>query len=385
MTVSEIRAGIPALSRYIHLNPAGVAPTPRVLTDEIVRLYELIGEHGYIVRSVVDEITAAKERTRTGLASLLGVTAKEIAFIRSVSEGVSIIANGLALKEGDEVVITDRENPACLLPWLNLVRRKGIKVRKLALGDGENVLSRFESLLGDRTRMVAVSHTTSSPGIRLPVRDMCRIAKKRGIPVLLDGAQAAGCLDFNLPDIGCDFYVTTAYKWMMGPRGTALIYVKSERTAEIDVTWTGTLCTKSIDRERDEFELNDSALRFEFGSRHLPLYAAWEKSLQFLAQAGGADIEKRALAHAHRLKTSLKALPGVAVATPMDAEISAGIVVFSVEGVKGPDAVKRLFDKHRIVCASPDGANQIRFSTGFYLTDEEIDTAVAAVRELAGA
>ena len=384
MTIAEIRAGIPALSRYIHLNPAGVAPTPAVLTEEIVRLYELIGEHGYIVRSVVDEITAAKERTRAGLASLLGVAAKEIAFTRSVSEGVSIIANGLALSSGDEVIITDLENPACLLPWLNLARRKGIRVRKLRPAEGGNTLSRFESLLSDRTRMVAVSHTTSSPGIRLPVRDICRIAANRGVPVLLDGAQAAGCLDFDLTDIGCDFYVATAYKWMMGPRGTAFLYVRSERTAEIEVTWTGTLCTQNIDRERDEFELYDSARRFEFGSRHLPLYAAWQKSLQFLEQAGAAEIEKRTLALAHRLKTSLNEMPGVQVVTPLAAETSAGIVVFSVEGTQGPDAVRRLFDNHRIVCASPDGAKLIRFSTGFYLTEEEIDTAVQAVKGLPG-
>jgi selenocysteine lyase/cysteine desulfurase len=381
MDLEKIREGIPALSRYIHLNAAGISPAPAVVTDEVIRLYRLIGDHGYIVRSVAGEIEEAQEKTRRNLASYLNVSPEEIAFIRSVSEGVSIVAYGLPLKAGDEVIITDLENPACYLPWLNLARQKGIVVKKIRLGQGD-VLSQARRLITNRTKIVAISHVTSLPGIRLPVEGIIKLAHGRGVWVLLDGAQAAGCLALDLKAMDCDFYTSTAYKWMMGPRGTGFLYLKRNLLPVVDVTWSGSMATRRLDYDTDEYEYYDSAKRYEYGSRHSPLYAAYGKAIQFFSEVGPKKIEERSLTLARRFKESLGKIHGVRVITSMSEEDSAGIVVFSIDGLSGDEAAKTMFSRHKIVCVGAEG-DRVRFSSAFYLTDEEVEKSLGAVSGLA--
>lgn len=383
--MANVRADIPATGRYIHMNTAGIGPTLQPVTDEIMRLYQLIGAHGYGIGAVKSEVEAGERLTRAALASLLHVDPEEVALVRSTSEAVSIVAFGLPLARGDEVIITDLENPACYLPWLVLRRQKGIAVRKLQLSGRDSsrkelILDRLEQLLSDRTRVIAVSHVTSRPGIKLPAEEICDMARRRGILVLFDGAQAAGCLDLDLSAMGCDFYASCAYKWMLGPAGTGFLYLRRSAMAQVDVTWTGSMAAESLDWETDEYSFWESAGRYEFGLRQAPLYCGYGKAVEFLAQLGTANVERRVNEIASYMKQELAKVPGVKVVTPIPRETSAGIVVAAVDGRTGEEMAESLFQRHRIVCVSV-GGNQVRFSAGFYLTDEEVDSCIEAVRE----
>src|SRR5262249_34136542 len=167
------------------------------------------------------------------VARMLRVSADEIAVTRNTSEGSNIIVKGVELKSGDEVLITDHNHPSNGDSWKVRARRDGFVVKSLpvpvpARRSGE-LISAFEKAITPRTRVIAITHLTSTTGILYPAREIAALARKRGIYMHLDGAQTFGALDVNLQEIGCDSYSTSSHKWLMGPLEAGLLYVRAER------------------------------------------------------------------------------------------------------------------------------------------------------------
>ena len=175
--IEKVRAEIPALKNSIYMNTGGTGPLPKTVLGEVNDTFQKIGEGGPDVKAIRDPIKSKLEETRDIIAHLLNASSDEITFTRSISEGLSIVAYGLDWEAGDEVIVTGEEHPSSILIWLSLVKRYGIKVRKLQLQKSkEAYLRSLENLINDKTKLISLSHVTTDTGTRLPAKEICQFA-----------------------------------------------------------------------------------------------------------------------------------------------------------------------------------------------------------------
>ncbi len=383
--LQRIRAEIPALENVIYLNTGTFGPLPRPVTAELHRVYTQIEKHGPFTPTVFrDTLVEGYEATRTRIAALLNAHPDEIALTRNVTDGINIVVHGFDWRPGDEVIITDQEHPSGTMPWLNLAERVGINLRVLKLvEDEEEILTRFQSLLSSRTRLAAFSHVTSSTGLRLPVKRMCALARDAGVPTLVDGAHAVGAFAVDVQDIGCDFLAGCGHKWLLAPQGTGVFYIRRERHDQVHADWLGWGLEHEYDPATLTYKLAPTAARYEAATRAWPLFLAFGKAVEFITTVGLDAIEARVQPLVQELKTRLAQIPGVRVHSPANGALSTGLVTFEVRGWESEALTNHLWHAHRIVVNWLREVNMVRASVAFFTSEEELDTLVQAVAELA--
>ena len=383
LDVAKLRGQIPALRKLVYLNTGGSGPLPRAVAEEIAGDYRALLEEGPDVPAVRDAIAEKYERCRDTVARFFSVTPEEIAFTRSVSEGLSAIAYGMDWSPGDEVVVTSEEHPSGIMVWLNLAERRGIAVKKLPLvADRDELLARLESIVTDRTRLIAVSHVTTDTGLKLPATEICSLAHQRGIAVAFDAAHSAGQFPIDLREVDADFYLATGRKWLLGGWGAAMMYVRKEWIAKLKVSATG-LWAGTWDHQTDELRFFDTAHRFEYGDRHMPVYNGMAKGIEFVASVGLANVETRVKELTARLKAAIEEIPGVSLRSPEPPEMSTGIVTFSVEGLTGVELSNQMWERWRILGRRALDETAMRVCVAFFTSDEEIEVTVSAMSTLA--
>jgi len=196
-----------------------------------------------VVRAMIDHLLSAEEfrepeypwfgyeesprlrEVRDALAAFLHVSREELALVRNATEANNVVANGLTFKPGDEILLTDQEHPGGRCPWEQKAARFDVKLNTVTLpkppATAEEIVERFERALTPRTRLVFFSHITTATGVVLPAKEICAMARRRGVLTQVDGAHAIGQIPLDLSDIGCDFYTTSPHKWLMAPKGPA--------------------------------------------------------------------------------------------------------------------------------------------------------------------
>ena len=381
MDITAIRAQIPALENVHPLNAGGVAPMPQAALDTLAECYarEAREVHGGGVMRWYDE---QFEGLRHDLAEFLNADPEEIALIRAVSEGISLVAEGLNLRAGDRVILTDEEHPSGYLSWLNLQQRRGIDVAwaKVA-ADDQTFLAGLEAVTNDRTRAICLSHVTTERGFVLPVREVSAFARQRGIVTIIDGAQSVGQMPVDLHELGCDFYAFPAFKWCMGPYGVGVMHVRAGALELVEVPGSGAGAAQSSSFPPGEFALHASARRYEYGARPYPLYVAWRKSLEFLRAAGDVQaIQARNRELALDLIDALDGIEGSEIYTPDQGARRTGIVTFGLQGVPGTPLAHHLIRAHNVLCRRAHHDQGVRISLHFFADRTEIDAVVAAVR-----
>lgn len=375
----KYREQLPALKKSIYLNTGGSGPLPIPILEEIKSTYEYLATEGQILIPVVNNMKAKAEKVRNTIASFLGASPEEISFTRCITEGINTIAYAMDLQRGDEVIISDQENPAFILPFLNLVHIKGIKVKKLKIENSiEKIIQNLKEIINTKTKLIALSHVTHVSGIQLPVTEICNIAHSMGILVAVDGAQACGQVDVNVKLLGCDFYLMTCHKWLCGPEGVGAMYIDEKTLGKIRPPFTGVGAQESFDFENDIIVFHDNAKKFEFGGRHLPLYHAMGKAIEFNAQIGINNIVKRSRELAENLRYRLKGLKGLNIISPENKELSTGIFTFFIENADHELIVRRAAEKNIIIQWRTidliKKTKGIRVSLAWFITDEEIET-----------
>ena len=169
---------------------------------------------------------------RDPLAAFVGCTRDEIALLRNATEANSYIANGIDMKPGDEVLMTDQEHPGGEQPWQLKAKRYGIVVKKVKLPepvqDAPQVLNLFSDAITPRTRVIFFSHITTVTGVVLPAKEICALARSKGIISAVDGAHVTGMMQLNLHDVGCDMYSSSPHKWLQAPKGSGFLYVRND-------------------------------------------------------------------------------------------------------------------------------------------------------------
>jgi len=362
----------------IYLNAANVCPASRLVMDR--HLAFLRDFHGNPSFQNRDKYTALRESLRSKVARMLRVTADEVAVTRNTSEGSNLVVKGVDLKAGDEVMLTRHNHPSNLDSWKVRARRDGFSVKELAVPvparSAEELYSAIEKEITPRTKVIAITHLTSTTGIQYPAREIAALARKQGIWMHLDGAQTFGSLDVNLQEIGPDSYSTSTHKWLMGPLEAGFLYVRSERIPQL---WPSIVTAGWADDLK-------GARKFEvFGQRDDPRVAALEAAIDFVMLIGMPVVQARVIELAKYTKTQLMNLPNVELKTNMEQALSGGVIKFRLRNVPTKSAYDTLWERHRISMAmTASGESEgLRLSPHIYNSIEQIDRTVAAVRALA--
>jgi cysteine desulfurase / selenocysteine lyase len=401
LDVAAIRRDFPVLRRRVYSRPlvyldnAATTQKPQCVIDRLVRYYS--EENANIHRGVhllsveaTNAYDAARERVQRFLNA---AEAREIVFARGATEAINLVAATFGRAQvgaGDEVVISEMEHHSNIVPWQMLCEEKGARLRVIPITDaGELRLDEYQRLIGPRTRIVSVAHVSNALGTINPVEDIVRLAHDRGIPVLLDGAQAVAHMPVDVRAIGCDFYAFSGHK-VFGPTGVGVLYGRAPLLEAMPPYQGGGDMIRSV--SFDETRYNDVPYKFEAGTPHIAGVVGLAAAIDYLTSVGG----DRVAAHEHDLLVygteRLSEIAGLRLKGT--APRKAGILSFVVDGIH-PHDLGTVLDRHGVAiraghhCSQPLMARlgvpaTARASLALYNTREEIDTLVESVRSAKG-
>jgi len=311
---------------------------------------------------------------RDPLAEFIGCTRDELALVRNATEANSYIANGLDMKPGDEVLMTDQEHPGGEQPWNLRAKRYGIVVKKVTLPkpvpNAAAVLNLFNDAISPRTRVMFFSHIPTVTGVVLPAKELCALARSKGILSAVDGAHVVGMMRLNLHELGCDMYTSSPHKWLQAPKGSGLLYVRDE---VIDRLWN-TIVTAGWDEPKLRAE------RFQrIGSSNVPALWGLRAAVQLANQIGLDRIERR---HRQMADYILKEMVqrGAESWTSPDPALRCAIAAVNVP----PHQITELETwmwKNKKIRIRGGAPSKIRLSTPYYLLRKDIDRYLASFDE----
>ncbi|HET7292516.1 MAG TPA: aminotransferase class V-fold PLP-dependent enzyme [Vicinamibacteria bacterium] len=371
---SSVREHFPMPKDLAVMNAANLCPSSLPVLDALDRAtHEMDRQPSPAFR---EEMHEAKEVTRRLLAGFLRVSPEEIVLTRNTSESNNLVSSGLDLRAGDEVLLFSDNHPSNDDAWKEKARRFGYAVKAVPAVSphpgAEYYVDAFTRALTARTRVLAFTHLTSTVGDLFPARELCRIARERGILTLVDGAQSFGLLDVNLREMDPDFYTGSAHKWPCGPKEAGVLFINRRSQERI---WPSLYSAYP--------GATGISKTFEsFGQRDEPAIRAFGEALQLQTRVGREAIERRGQELAQALMAGLSALDGVKLWTHADPARSAAVVSFDPGGLDPDKLALALYEKDRIVCAKRPGADRggIRLSPHFYNSHAEVERAVGAIK-----
>ena len=371
-----VRAQFSFTERAVPMNAANLCPSFRAVAENVALLTaDIDRDCSFNNRG---KFGALLENARARVAAQLNVSADEIALVRNTSEANNIINAGIPLAAGDDVLIWDQNHPTNNVAWEVRAARHGFSVRRVATPaqpqSVEELVDAFASELHENTRVLAITQVSNVSGIKLPVRELTRIARERGIHVHLDGAQTWGAMALDLRELDVDSYSASAHKWYMGPKEVGLLYVRESRIAEI---WPSVVAPGWGNGPETSLV---GARKFEsLGQRDDAALAGLGVTAELHDLIGPDRIGQRIVHLSQSLKQGL-AEAGLALHTPMAPQLSHGVCIARLDPARRGDVVNRLYEEYGIAGAPTGG---LRLCPTIYNTLEHIDRAVTGVAELA--
>ena len=370
--IEALREQVPVTQRYVYFDTAAVAPMCAAARDAMIHHAKESAEHG---DALYGDWRRRLEAARRSAARLVGADPAEIAFLKNTTEGIAFVAEGLDWREGDNVVIPEREYPANVYPWMNLARR-GVELRWLPHRGGRVSIDALPEACDERTRLVALSFVQFASGYRTDLEKVGRFCRERGYLFLVDAIQGLGAFPVDVRSAGIDFLAADGHKWLLGPEGAAIFFCRSERLGELRLVEVGAGSVARPQAYLDyHLDLPPTARRFEAGSVNLAGTFALAAAVEFLVEAGIERISERVLALTDRLNAGL-AERGWEVLSSRRPDEASGIVLFRKEDVDSQAVVERLREGG-IVLSCRAGA--LRASPHFYNTEAEIDRLLEAL------
>ena len=394
--VERLRADFPAMSLTVHGKPlvyldnGASAQKPVQVLDRMRTAYE--SEYSNVHRGLhylANAATEGFENARESVRRFLNAASvDEIIFTRSATESINLVANGIGLSgigEGDEIVLTIMEHHSNVVPWHFLRERRGAVIKWVQVReDGSFDLDAFEAALSPRTKFVAVTHMSNVLGTVVPVKEVCRIAHERGVPVLVDGSQGAVHLAPDVRDIDCDFYVFTGHK-VYGPTGIGVLYGKTAALSGLPPFNGGGEMIRDVTEENVTY--GDPPHRFEAGTPPIVQAIGLGAALDYMRSVG---LEAIAAHEAELAAYAMERLSRInAVKIFGHAPGKGAIVAFNVEGAHAHD-VATVLDRSGVAvragthCAQPllkrlGVTSTCRASFALYNTTDEVDRLADAL------
>jgi len=355
-----------------YLNTASLGPAPRDVLDRTVEAWRQIESNPVRMAYGGGTVHTATDQVRETAAKFLSCGTDDVLITRSTTEAMNTVALGMRLSSGDRVLTTDQEHHGGIDCWTYLGRRRGIVVDRVAIShadqDARTIVDRFARAITANTRVISVSQILSSTGVRMPVAEIAALSRARGILCVVDGAQAVGQIAVNVKELGCHAYAACGHKWLMGPKGTGLLYVSPDATEMIaPVQWEG-------------------GKRYVGGSTgmgSLPLVLGLGAAIEKANGQGIATIERRVLALREYAIRQLTKTPKITVVNAPSGPLASGLVALVLPGTINSQGLQTtLLDKHNIMVklVEKQWFNGIRISAHIFNTEADIDRAVQALR-----
>jgi selenocysteine lyase/cysteine desulfurase len=370
---AQIQRAFDADRTMINLNNGGISPTPSHVLEQMIRdlkfTNELPVEHMWRI------LQPRMETTRRELAKEFGCSPEEMAIVRNASEANEIMIYGIDLKKGDEVIVTNQNYGRMIATWQQRERREGIVLKQISFKvpppSDQSIVDQFAAAITPRTRVIEVTHITNLTGQIMPVREIMRLAKARGIEVFVDGAHAFGQWPMKRDEMEVDFYGTSLHKWLHAPIGAGFLYVRREKIPKL---WPLMAAAESQTADIRKYE--------EIGTHPQANFNAVSAALAF-SQGMGLDRKIARLRYLRDrwAKRLLAESDRVRVLTPLGPDKSGAICLFNVEGIDPVKLGGWLLDRHRIVntpIVHPE-FHGIRITPSVYTSVTEIDTFADAV------
>ena len=371
-----IRSQFLLTDERVYFNNGGLGPSPRRVIDavhEATLALEEISETGH----------EKLERVREDAAAFLGCDPDEIAFTRSTTEGMNYVARGLDLRAGDEVLMSTHEHPGGAMPWVALKDERGIRIRLFEPATtAEENYDRIARSIGPRTRVLMISHMTCTTGTVFPVFEIAALCDRKGIFFVLDGAHPPGQMPLNLRDTGAHFYATSGHKWLLGPKGTGLLYIRKDLHEHWRPTFVGAYSAE-YDLDKLLYSPLKRASTVEYGTRNSPLVLGLGEAMNFLREIGLENIRRHNLELCDILVQNLHELPGLRVLTPDELRSRGSIVTFKPLKLTMQETIERLAQRgFRLRPVGEHGLNAIRVSCHVYNNREQVEALALELRKL---
>lgn len=365
----RMRAEVPAAERWAYFDHAAVAPLPAPTRDAVAAWLAAAASDGSAAWSGWAD---GVERLRQRAAGLLGADPSEIALVPNTTTGISYVAEGWPWQSGENVVTLENEFPSNAYPWLNLAAR-GVETRRVPAPGGQVDYDTLAAACDTKTRLMAVSWIGYASGLRLDLSRLAELAHRRGVLLLVDAIQGLGVFPLDVSRVPIDFLAADGHKWMMGPEGAGLLYIRQsrlERLRPLNVGWHSVEHT--YDYARIEMRLRPTAARYEGGSQNMAGMLGLDASLEWLMRyglsPGSSAIADRLLDQSVHIAQRLERL-GATITSPRELDARSGILSFQLPGLN-PKTVRQRCLEAGVILSCREG--RVRLSPHAYVNDEDI-------------
>jgi len=319
---------------YLNNGTWGCAPRP---------VFDAVVEHMLGVEEVFHDPGLDMDELRTAVGRFINAKPEEVAITRNTTEGMNFTAHGLPLKRGDEILTTDQEHVGGLCCWQLKAKRNNLKLRQLPIPmpaeSADEILNIFNDAISRRTRVISFSHVNFTTGCTMPVKQLCRLARDKGIISVVDGAHPPGMMVVDVRDMGCDFYASSSHKWLCAPKGTGILYLRDEIQ---DQVWT-TIASSGWD------DMQLRAARFDtVGTTNRSLKYGLGEAIEFQTTIGKERIQRRVRQLNQYAKEQAAQIPKVKLYTSMKPELSSGAFSFKMDGNTNDEIAEILRREKRI-------------------------------------
>ena len=356
----------------IYLNAGTTGAMPRPVFDAQLRYQRMLAENPK-VRHLFEYVVLPNE-IRKKAATLIGADLEETALTHNTTEGLNIVAQGLTLKAGDQVIITDQEHPAHREAWRLRSKRDSVEIVEVKipspLPDAATFVNLVERAISGRTKVIAVPHIPTTTGLITPGREVCALARSKNILCLLDGAHGVGQIKFNVKELGCDFYASSPHKWLHAPLGNGIFYVRRDRQ---DMLWP-------LMGHGGWDTYGDARKYTTFGNRSWATAMALGDALDFANSIGIERIEARQRELMTYFKRKLLSMPGVEPLTPNDPAMYCAQSAFRIPKLNAHELATTLREKYGIVVG--EKSDGFRVDIGYYITRPQLDKTLEVLGKL---
>jgi len=365
---SDIRDYFSLDKDLIFLNNGTMGPSPKSVSQAVIDSMNLVNSRARY---------GGWDKTNQVIADYFGADEDEICLTHNVTDGINIIAQGLPLKAGDEVIVSNQEHVGNALPWLSRAHRDKLNIKVLDLTLEKNILlETLQKMIGPKTRVIALPHIPCTNGRVIPAQEIGEIAKRHDLYYFLDGAHGPGMLDLDFSKMNFDFYATCTHKWMLGPKGTGFLFIRKGKLEEVTPIFAGAYSDEGwnlIDGNPRMEGWAKTATRFFNGTQNRALYDGVIETISFHEKLGKSKIASRIKSLNDSLYLKLLAQDRIRVITPQNER--AGIAAFTFQEHDYMKFQQFCIARNIIIRVVPENeVNAVRVSTHIYNSFEEIDT-----------